>query len=598
MIRLFGPLSIEDGSRSLGPGDLGGTRPKQVLEILLSARGHRVPTDRLAELLWSADRPRNVAGSLQTFVSVLRRHLAPDPERARELVVTEAEAYRFATELVALDLDCFDQLLERSAHEPTADARAALEHALDLVRGEVLEDEPYAAWALDLRGSYQGRVLGARLDAADAALAERDFAAALGHAEAAAALDRFSERAHRSEMLALYALGRIHESLARYRSYRKRLDDELGLEPTARTRAVEAAIIRQEDVHPLLPRPIRGGHRDAGGHVVRLVGRRAELDTLVQAVRRGVEGGVTLAQVEGETGLGKTRLLDELQAQLDGVRVGRATCSLLERHLPYVPLAAALREALAGVELADEALPALRQILPELALGAPKPAFDEIEVLEALVALIAEHGPVVLLFDDLHCADARTLAAVGYLRRRGAGLGGAVVTTARPTGRSPGQPPHRLAADTRIQLKPLSPAELATVGIAELHDSTGGDPRLVAEALANGDSARPSESLTEALLAQCRAAGDWAYRILVAASVLQQPFEPEPLADLLGADAADLVEELERLSERRILRVDGFRFRFRYDLVREVLLASISPARQRLLQQRLEHPLTAASQAG
>ena len=77
-----------------------------------------------------------------------------------------------------------------------------------LVRGEVLEDEPYAAWALDLRGSYQGRVLGARLDAADAALAELDFAAALAHTEAAAALDRFSERAHRTEMLALYALGR------------------------------------------------------------------------------------------------------------------------------------------------------------------------------------------------------------------------------------------------------------------------------------------------------------------------------------------------------------------------------------------------------
>ena len=177
MIRLFGPLSIEEGARNLGPRDLGGSRPKQVLEILLAARGHLVPTDRLAELVWGDSRPQNAAGSLQTFVSVLRRHLATDGERARELVVTEPEAYRFATELVALDLDCFDQLLERSAREPTGRAREALEHALDLVRGEVLEDEPYTAWALDLRGSYQGRVLGARLDAADAALAEFDFAA-------------------------------------------------------------------------------------------------------------------------------------------------------------------------------------------------------------------------------------------------------------------------------------------------------------------------------------------------------------------------------------------------------------------------------------
>ena len=79
---------------------------------------------------------------------------------------------------------------------------------------------------MDLRGSYQGRVLGARLDAADAALAERDFPAALAQTEAAVALDRFSERAHRSEMLALYALGRTHEALGRYRTYRVRLDQE------------------------------------------------------------------------------------------------------------------------------------------------------------------------------------------------------------------------------------------------------------------------------------------------------------------------------------------------------------------------------------
>jgi SARP family transcriptional regulator, regulator of embCAB operon len=115
LVRLFGALSIEDGERSLGPGDLGGTRPKQVLEILLAARGHRVPTDRLAELLWGDERPQNAAGSLQTFVSVLRRHLATDAGRGRELIVTEPEAYRFATDLIALDLDCFDHLLERSA---------------------------------------------------------------------------------------------------------------------------------------------------------------------------------------------------------------------------------------------------------------------------------------------------------------------------------------------------------------------------------------------------------------------------------------------------------------------------------------------------
>ncbi len=108
-IRLFGPLAIEDGARVLGPRDLGGARPKQVLQILLAVRGHRVPTDGLAELLWAEVPPRSATGSLQTFVSVLRRHLTSDHERARELVVTEAEAYRFATNHV--DLDRFSERL-------------------------------------------------------------------------------------------------------------------------------------------------------------------------------------------------------------------------------------------------------------------------------------------------------------------------------------------------------------------------------------------------------------------------------------------------------------------------------------------------------
>src|SRR4029077_4654513 len=74
LIRLFGPLSVEDGPRLLGPRDLGGSRPKHVLEILLAGRGRRGPPDPLADLLGGDEPPKNAAGSLQTFVSVLRRH--------------------------------------------------------------------------------------------------------------------------------------------------------------------------------------------------------------------------------------------------------------------------------------------------------------------------------------------------------------------------------------------------------------------------------------------------------------------------------------------------------------------------------------------
>src|SRR5918999_1394403 len=314
-IRLFGALEIEDGSRVLGPRDLGGARPKQVLEILLPGRGHLVPTD-----------------------------------------------------LVELDLDRFDELVERSAREPTHEARRSLEQALELARGEVLEDEPYALWALDLRGTYKGRVLGAHLEAADAALAELDYAAALAHAEKAAALDRFSERAHRTAMLALYALGCQHDALETYRRFRTLLDEELGLAPTAETRALEAAVLREEDVRSLLPRLIVRARRTGGARAVRLLGRERELDTLERATREALEGSFALLLVEGEAGVGKTRLLDELATSLAGTRVGRWSCAELEQHLAYVPLAGALRDALDGIELDPRRRPALARILPELVL--------------------------------------------------------------------------------------------------------------------------------------------------------------------------------------------------------------------------------------
>ena len=590
VIRMFGPLAIQDGARTLGPRDLGGARPKQVLEILLAARGHHVATDRLADLLWPRQRPKNADGSLQTFVSALRRHVTLDRQRARELVVTEAKAYRFATDLVDFDLDRFDAIVERSAREPTQVARRSLEQALALVRGELLEDEPYALWAQDLRDTYQGRVLGAHLDAADAALAELDYQDALAHSHAAAALDGFSERAQRTAMVALYALGRQHEALQVYRRFRARIDRELGLEPTAQTRALQSSILRQEDVCALIPRAIEPSRRAAGKCSVRLLGRAGELTTLERAVRQAFSGSFAISLVEGEAGLGKTRLLDELAASLVGVRVGRARCSELERHLPYVPLATALREALTQAELTAQHRPALRKIVPELAPADPSAQFTEVEVLEALVEVLAGHAPLVLLLDDLQWADRATVTALSYLQRRGAAIPAALVAAVRTEDAPSGHMARCLRPDTIVRLKPLTPAELAPLAVPDLHESTGGNPSFVAETVTSGSRGELPVPLAETILARCQSEGAASYRVLLAASTLEQPFDPEPLAALLRTEAAELTEELERLCQRHILRVDGQRFRFRYALVREVLLASLSPARRRLLRQQLDHP--------
>ncbi|HEY2436964.1 MAG TPA: AAA family ATPase, partial [Solirubrobacteraceae bacterium] len=461
---------------------------------------------------------------------------------------------------------------------------------LSLATGEVLEDEPYADWAQDLRGTYRGRVIGVDLEAADAALVARDFQAALSHAQAAAKLDPLSERAHRIEMLALYATGRAHEALERYRRLRLLLVGELGLEPNAETRSLEAAILRQEDASALLPRPAREMRlRSSGQPWLLFLGRKAELIALDETLSSALGGEFALVLVEGEAGIGKSRLLDEFASTLGGVRVGRARCSALERHLPHVPLAAALRGVLDGLDLDTSQIPALGGILPELALRERPTAFTEIDVLEAIVELIRRSAPLVLILDDLHLADPSTLAALEYLRHRCANCR-VMVVGALPDDVTPLDHAVRgLAATEVIRLEPLTDHELAPLGIRDAYARTGGHPGLVANLIATGGSDPDLRgSVSELMLARCRAEGAAAFRILLTVATLPQPFEPELLASLLETNPVALVEQLEQLCDRRILCVDGLRFRFRYAIVRDVLGAAVSPARRHLLRERVE----------
>ena len=588
-IRLFGSIAVVHAGRTLGARDFGGSRPKQILEILLAARGSPVPIDRLAELLWGERAPDNFAASIQTFISTLRRHLCADQSCARELVVTERGAYRFAVERAIIDIDRFDELLARAGRAATDAARRSLSDALALAPAEVLEDEPYADWAQELRGTYRSRVIGANLEAADAALIARDFRASLSHAQAATRMDRFSERAHRTEMLALYAMGRDHEALEAYRRLRCLLVGELGLEPNAESRTLEAAVLRQDEVSSLLPRPSREMQLRSAGHPWLLfLGRRAELAALAETLDSALAGEFALVLVEGEAGIGKSRLLDEFASTLDGVRVGRARCSALEQHLAHVPLAAVLREVLEGLDLETKDLPALGGIVPELAPRGRRAGFGEIDALEAAVEVIRQAGPLVLIFDDLHLADPGTVAALEYLRHRCAGSPVMILGAMRGEETPLDHSLSRLADTARIRLEALTEHELGPLGIPDVHGRTGGHPTLVASLIASGSDPDLRGSLSELFIARCRAEGAVAFRVLMTASTLPEPFEPEVLAGLLETDPVVLVERLEQLCDRRILRVDGLRFRFRYAIQRDALRAALSPARDRLLRERAQ----------
>jgi len=586
-IRLFGPIEVTQGQRHLGPGDLGGTKAKQVLEMLLLARGHIVTKDRLADQLWGEALPKRAFAALENHVSVLRRHLDGDGQ-GRDLVVTEPGGYRLAAELAELDLDRFDEQIAAAGKTGTRVARKLLSDAVQAgARGEVLEDEPYAEWAEEPRRTYRARLLGARLDAAESALAEHDTRAAIDYALAALAIDPYAERAHRLAMLAHYARGDQRESLAGYQRLRSLLAEELGLEPTPETRQLHEAILAQKDPASLLPRPLERPGPPPRPQDAPLIGRRAELNRLEALAGEACDSALAIVVVEGEDGAGKTRLLDELAARLPGIRLGRSACSELERHLPYVPLASALREALGSSAIAGAGLPALAAVFPELGPGPPVSPQSEAAALESVVGLWRAHAPLVLLIDDLHWSDPATLAALAYLHRRAATIPGAVIATMRSEEALTSHDLHRLPASARIALAPLSPVELAEAGLEHLHVPTQGHPRLVAAALSAGDDrGQLVASLADVLLARCRAEGPEAYSLLICASVLDQPFDPAALAQVAGKGLDEVLGHLELLREHRVLDAVGFAYRFRYEMVSEVLRQSLSPARRRFLTER------------
>ena len=555
-VRLFGQLSLDDGARSLGPRDFGGCKPKQLFEQLLCAQGNPVSKHRLADGLWGERLPQNVEATLETYVSVLRRSLG---ERGRDVVITEQRAYRVALELISLDVLEFDALLERAAGAGTRAARRHLEEALALAaRGDLLADEPYSEWAAPLRYHYNGKVLSTLTAAAEAALSLGDADAALVHANAALARDRFHEAAHRARILALYLLGRQHEALEAYMACRRVLDEELGLEPMPETRALQKAILAQADPARLVAAPTPPPF-PTGPEV--LVGRRRELDQLEDAARAGLAGGGGLLLVEGEAAIGKSTLLDALVARLEGVPIGRARCTAAESRLPYVPLASAVRDAVGDDDrltraVTDERLPLL---------GA----------LEALVDVLREHAPLALVLDDVDRADDATIAVLAYLQRRCADLPVVILAAAAAA-------VEDLQPAVRVKLDTLSRDELDDDA---LYEQTGGHPQLVRAVL--HDDARLADNLASTLLARCRDAGPFGYRVLLTASIMDSPFAAEELADVLDVDPLALVEQLEELCALGLLAPDGDAFRFRYPLLRESLRRSLTPARRRLLHARI-----------
>jgi DNA-binding SARP family transcriptional activator len=255
-VSLFGSFSVAIGGRVLGALEFGGRKPKQLLEILALRAGRHVAKENLALLLWGDKLPANPSGSLEHYVSLLRRRLDPNSSPQQSLIVTEHGGYRFDTEKAWVDVHAFDGVAELAAAGNAT--RMQLEQALSWVRGDLLEDEPYAEWVIDGRANYQQRHVQMLVTAAELALADRDIVRARDLAQMAVAQNSLVESGYRVLMLAAYAQGEQGEALRTFQQVRRVLAAELGIDPMPATAELHQSMLLQAEAEDLLPvRPVR-----------------------------------------------------------------------------------------------------------------------------------------------------------------------------------------------------------------------------------------------------------------------------------------------------------------------------------------------------
>ena len=109
------------------PVDLGGVQPRRVLALLLAASGRVVPVDRVIEELWGDEVPASASGTLQSYISRLRRVLEPDRQRGvqAKVLIWEPPGYRLVVDADDVDFRRFERLARegRSCSAPASRPR-------------------------------------------------------------------------------------------------------------------------------------------------------------------------------------------------------------------------------------------------------------------------------------------------------------------------------------------------------------------------------------------------------------------------------------------------------------------------------------------
>jgi YVTN family beta-propeller protein len=260
--RLLGPLEVlgDDGAAI----DLGGRQQRLLVAVLLLHANEVVSVDRLVDALWRDQPPASAVKSVQAQISRLRRAFGEGNGEQR--LRTRANGYSMFVRPGELDVDAFQRLFDEGRERLVAGdpegADSTITEALELWRGEPLVDFAYDDFARSEIARLEELRLSALEERVEAGLALGRHAALLADAEALVVAHPLRERLRGQLMLALYRSGRQAEALRVYEDARRRLAEELGLEPSEALKRLQGAILEDDpalDAPTQVAEPARGG---------------------------------------------------------------------------------------------------------------------------------------------------------------------------------------------------------------------------------------------------------------------------------------------------------------------------------------------------
>lgn len=543
--------------------------------------------------------------------------------------------------------------------------RADLDAALSLWRGTPYHDLPADdAVVAERAGLAELRVVAVE-DLALLRMGLGEDAAVAGDLQPVLADHPVRESLWALAVLALARAGRQADALTAARRIRGTLADELGIDPGPTLQQLEQAVLRQDpalrwrpeppvvagavtpaeppvtpdtpaphDAAPLrasasgegpAPTDPRTGRPGTAERVDRspLVGRQAELAALTGLLERSAGGRPGAALLIGEAGIGKSRLIAEAaeRAEATGMTVLAATCSADTGAPPLWPWTRILAQlADARPDPDDDGAPGfdpVRTLAAGLAvpsavdpLAAEGTRFHWWEAVTARLRAAAAAGPLLVVVDDAHWADASTLALLAHVVDRLQDARVAIVVARRPVV----DPPAPLAAlgevlarrdAVRLELAGLAPDDVRTLLAAASGDPAPGgvDPDLDARARqvwartdgnaffvtelirwGTGDHRAADEipsGVSDVVLSRLARLPGPARETLLAAAVIGREFDALLLSAATGAEVDEVVDALDHaIAAGLIGERDAARYAFTHALVRDALVSSQPPRRR------------------